>query len=388
MTRQIMQKGNRGATALLIVLFATLLFSVITIGFLGLMISDQRRAVDSEWSEAAYDSALAGVEDGKRVLAMCQSDPTSPACAAISAQECDTIARAQLVSETNGEVLLQSVGGSGLAGESVNQAYTCVIVQRDTPSYLGHLENDESVLIPLDSGGEAYTQVVLSWFTLADSQTGVTFGPGGTSLPTVVANGSNWEATRPPIMRTQFMQYDSTNIELDNFDKDTYAHTAFLYPAAAGLNTMTLFASDKRDPGDVTTGSAKNAPFATRCVNTNLEFGYACTMVVNLPDIAGPAVSPANRAALLRITALYGATSYRIQMRNSSGETVNFVNTQPSIDSTGRAGDVFRRVDARIDMTGSASDVYPRATVDVTDDLCKNFSLGASDTTWRCDLIP
>ena len=47
---------------------------------------------------------------------------------------------------------------------------------------------------------------------------------------------------------------------------------------------------------------------------------------------------------------------------------------QPKIDSTGRAADVFRRVEASVELT-DPNDVmlYPRATVDTTGSFCKSF---------------
>ena len=381
---QPITKQEQGATALFVVLFATILFSVITIGFLSLMISDQRRATDSEWSEGAYDSALAGVEDGKRVLAICQSDPSSNACLAIANESCDTIAQADLVNETDSEVLIQSNDG---AGGSVNQAYTCVIVRRDTPDYRGDLGRDESVVIPLDSGGEKYSQVTLSWFISDDSPGDPTFGSSlsETSLPAF--GTTEWPATRPPIIRTQFMQYDRGDIKLDDFDKSGYAHTVFLYPSLVGAASgIALAGDDLRNPGDLEESSDKDSPKRVVCSVTFPTFGgYVCEVDIDLPDIPKtPAVAPEDRMALLRMSAIYGRASYQVQMKNNSGEVVNFVDIQPSIDSTGRAGDVFRRVDARVDMTGAISNAYPRATIDVTEKLCKDFSIGAADSNWQC----
>jgi hypothetical protein len=49
-----------------------------------------------------------------------------------------------------------------------------------------------------------------------------------------------------------------------------------------------------------------------------------------------------------------------------------FQGVQPLVDSTGRAGDLFRRVKARIEPTGG---IYPEAAIDVTNNFCKTFQV-------------
>lgn len=385
MRRPARHQAERGATSLFIVLFSTLLFTVVTVSFISLMTSDQRRATDSEWSEGAYDSALAGVEDGKRVLSMCRLNPGSAACAAIDAERCDTIARSSLVSDTDGEVLIQSntVGG-GVSGNSVNQAYTCVIIKRDTPDYKGKLETGESTLIALNSGSESFDRLTLSWFTQEDAGLGRDASFGSLSAgPNPLPRLEDWSAdgSRPPVMRAQFMQYNrSENTSLADFNESGHANTAYLYPVnGVGLSSIDVAARDSRNPSDMSRHAAKVSPAPTRCVETILNNNYACSMTLELPDMD-------NREAFLRLTALYEASTYKIQLQNSSGAVVNFVDAQPSIDSTGRAGDVFRRVEARVELVADVP--YPRATVDINGNLCKTFSVGSDPSRYNagdCD---
>ena len=82
---------------------------------------------------------------------------------------------------------------------------------------------------------------------------------------------------------------------------------------------------------------------------------------------------PANSdVAYLRLTALYRPSSVQIQLFNAGGQPVDFNGVQFTVDSTGRANDLFRRVENR--LTVAPSDFpYPDGAVELGGSLCKDF---------------
>lgn len=361
---------EQGATSLVVVMFSVLLFAVVVVGFMQLMVGEQSASNDSELSRSAYDSALAGVEDGKRVIQAC-FDGDMDACKAIDDSNCSTTVDAGLVGTSgDSEVYLKSTSASGVNGESYEQAYTCVKVALNTPNYLGYLSAAESssVVIPLVGESNA-SYVNLEWYSSSASGTGSLLeSPLPTSL--LVAK-ANWPAKRPPIMRLELINMHSAVGDLSSQDTMSGLETVYLYPrkkVAMALPTSYLFDSDIRSK----IGSGGINLQIVGCddnITSNLS-GYVCNATLTLP--AG--LNTTTRGTYLRVTALYNSADFSAALQDGLHETIDYVRVQPSIDSTGRAADVFRRVEARVESTDDTA-TYPRATIDITSNLCKVLSV-------------
>lgn len=390
------KRRESGAVSLFLVIFAMLLITVVTLSFLRTMIADQQQASTSDLSKSAYDSSLAGVEDAKRALiyyrTLCASGDVG-GCAAeknvIDSNTCNQGLSAVVDVTNNKEVAVQQTQSANDA--QLNQAYTCVKMKLETDDYVGTLEANTSKIIPLQTTGN-FSQVLLQWFTTDD------FGTTGTSVnlqatpPQIDPGGTNqsiwpllaqssWPATRPSVMRTQMFQYGSS-FSLSSFDSNTSgvsnANTMFLYPtgatgvANAAKDTWTFTDRDIRlEP----TGT----PLGTTCSGKLSGGGYACSAILNLPVPVGNAPTDLTRTAYLRLTALYKSTHFSV-----SPIGTQFNGVQPSIDSTGRANDQYRRVESRVDLIDT-NFPFPEAALDVSGNLCKNFLVTDSSNTIPAD---
>lgn len=356
---------ERGATSLIVVMFSVLLFTVVAVGFLQLMNHEQASSTDNELSRGAYDSALSGIEDGKRVLKACL-DGDSTACTAICptgdssacGSKCTTISDAHFViPESNGEVYLKSTTSSDL-GTQYEQAYTCVKINLDTDNYLASLRDEDSVVVPLKTATTNASQITVSWF---DSKT-VTPSPGVTTLPSKTY--TNWADTKPPILRIQLINLDDSD-NLTTLDDASGGRTMYLYPTTNSSLPLD-FGTTSRNRPDTTTTKLQ----ATHCQSTGYLTVYACNTVITLPVGFGTV----GGGTYARVTSIYNDTNLSISLQDGSGADVAYDRVQPSIDSTGRAADVFRRVEARVESTDDEV-TYPRATIDITGNLCKTLSV-------------
>lgn len=379
MTVRIIQKRTieRGATALVVVLFSILLISTITVGFLRLIIQDQKRTTNDELSRGAYDAALAGVEDGKRVL-QALANGSAPVQAAIKAAidrgDCNTVHAAKILSPSDSsartdEVLITAGGSSDDSSTSFDQAYTCVKISTTTPTYQNSLDTDKSDVIPLATAG-SFTNLTIAWHSPSAGD-----GTPGhlTNTPASLPAFNQWSGSgpastvRPALMRLQLIQFNRNRVSADDLDSAAGSATLFLYPSSiSGIGSQN-FAIDGR------TGGVSVA----RVSCSTVIAGYACRATIAVPN--PPNGTPADRQAYLRVTPLYAAkTSFEVSLDNGA----QFDAVEPSIDSTGRASNVFRRVNARVRQTSTSFD-YPRATVDITNNLCKSF--GITSTEYRSD---
>ena len=395
LTRKVNMTGRKneaGAVSLFSVIFAMLLMSVVTVSFVRLMANDQNQATSNDLAQSAYDSAQAGIEDAKRALVWYQEQcrTNSASCSTwasrITTDECNEALRVTgVVRSTDiaggsgagtGEVLVQqSLSGQD---DELDQAYTCVTIDLDTPYYVGSLTSGESALIPLRATS-GFSEVVIEWFSNDDlsSPSAEVKAPSVTAGRPLLAQ-ENWELDRPALLRTQFMQVGG-GFTLDGFDYmngagESNANTLFLYPTSNGNTTATLVDRDIRmaQNGSSYPAEPGYTPYQTRCETSIVAGGYACRMRVTLPN----AIGGGREDAYVRLTAFYAATHYRVSF---SDPTVQFSGVQPEIDSTGRVNDVFRRVKASVNLFDT-SFPYPEGAVDVNGSFCKNF--GVTDTTY------
>jgi len=372
------RRKESGAVSLFLVVFAMLLITVVTLGFLRIMLNDQQQASDNDLSKSAYDSSLAGVEDAKRELiyyrTVCGTGDTA-LCNAIrnriNSDVCNVGVSDVVDVTANKEVLVQQQQSAN--DKNLNQAYTCVKINLDTPDYLGTIQANTSKLIPLTSSSE-FTTVKIEWYSEDDlgakTKTVNLLNPAANETPLYLQ--SNWVAARPSLMRAQLMQVGSS-FTLSDFDVKTgitqsNADTVFLYPTgqtgvARNVVEPLSFNDDiHQDPSVTGPGS----PEPVRCSGNLDGGGYACSVELELPQAVGQSGNA--RTAYLRLTPFYNATHFRISL----GQGAEFNGVQPSIDSTGRANDLYRRVESRVDLINTTFP-FPEAAVDLTGNLCKDF---------------
>lgn len=418
---------KQGAASIFVVIFTTLLLSVITLSFIRIMISEANQTTNYDLSQSAYDSALAGVEDAKVALLKYHECLNQGATATSGTQTCQEAIRAitannskencdiisdmlQRPHKPGQETVIQSQDFLAADGETTNtmeQAYTCVKIAENTDDYLGRLnQNYRTKIIPIRITPEDLTRlnrIKIEWFNSEDVTSAgsryarIGSGPFNTNkagyTPTV-ANYSDTnifgnEASMPPTIQAQLIQTD-TSFSLPQFntnsDRYTNQGTLMLRPSTSsrasnyiGNSASTGWAAsaDKsiNNPVDVRCADPKTSPIDT----------FACYADIDVPtpiQTSGGARNDDRDEAtmFLRLVLPYSQpeTSFSVKLMSCNGSNcspIEFVGVQAKVDSTGRANDLFRRVESRVELVDTYFP-YPEFTTDLNGD-------SGDDSIWK-----
>lgn len=414
-------KKRTGAASFYIVAISTLLFTIIAMSFAAIVISELARTTNSDLSQSAYDSALAGIEDAKVAILNYQNCLNQGYSAASSISpsanvtcdeiiyymehpDCDTVGHIlnRIPKGVGSEVLVQEVSIS--AGENANnmeQAYTCVKISSDNPDYRGTIaEGEVTRVVPIKVASPDDVQSIrVKWYSSANKQKAnaalrfsqFVLANNKVGFPTL---SQSTEAV-PPTMSVQLIQTAST-FELSQLDvSNPNAGTSdggllFMIPinrkasGHAAYDTYydissdnALRSSDTMNFVKANSKTASNLPLGVYCGEpgtSGFDPEFSCSVSLEVPDpIAGPDGSTTRNGNtfMLVLSVPYGQpeTDFAVEVCTGTvcqtSDRLSFLN-QINIDSTGRANDLYRRIEARVE-TISDHNLAPDYAVQLLD---------------------
>ena len=409
---------KKGAASFYMVAFSTLILLVVATSFAAIIVSEVTRTANDDLAQSAYDSALAGVEDAKLAFYSYQKcleqgateteiddNKNEVTCGEIihymNNPDCDMVAnilgrsviRDESDSEGSGEVMIEESVGSG---NNMSQAYTCVKIEKELSDYRTTLSSaNQMKAVKVKFAGVSandISSVKVSWFTNQDKMTSdlnySNFSVGDQS-GNVVFGSLNDEngASVPPTISLAMIQ-TGPDFALDDFEKTVGDQTnrgmVYLVPAKledlGGISGQTDYIL-VGDEGINANGflesnnkTARNLPYVVGC-NPESAADFVCSVKIALPKPIG---EERNNDTFVFVVGLpYGTPSTDVSLEfmcadgakcgaqtitNDDGsEQVDYTGVatldgvQISIDSTGRANDMYRRVEARLEgSTGSS----------------------------------
>jgi hypothetical protein len=335
------RQRSSGAASLITVIFISILLSIVVLGFVRIAINESRQSADYDLTSRAFYAAEAGLEDAKRALRSFLNGSVP-----LSDLNPDTCARPNGV---NYDPELSSA-------DEFDAAYTCMLIDPNPPNFEADLQATESMQIELQpEGGATFDKITIQWHIKADPPAGdgtnvVLRDAADTFLPKKNAWNDGGTNKYPSLMRTYLFYYPNVGINRASIDNES---VAFLNPTVGGSTDYTYTPNDNR--------GIHNA----NC-NTGVTVGeFVCKQVIYVSDSS-------SRNYILRLTSLYNATHIRVALSNGA-LPVNIEGVQAIVDVTGRAGDVFRRIEARLDIKSDASDYLTDYAFISADEFCKNM---------------
>ncbi len=347
------RKFKQGAASFYMVAIATLVLVIIATSFAAIMIAEINRTSNDDLSQSAYDAAVAGVEDARLAYynyKKCVKSGGGACEKYIGDDKCNSFVRELGRGDNESEVKVQE--GSG---NDMDQAYTCTKIDLGSYDYLSSL-NDENptrvVKVKLAEGDAKDVKAVkMSW------------GVNGETDPVVVS--------RLPILEVGLLQTGvkdgvDKKFTMDSFDMtkedETNRGTVFLEPTSGEsgdiINKDAFLKSNDK--------TVQNAPIKVKCDGGSEP---QCSVILELPDPVGGERN--NDTFMLMWSKIGGADSYRnidvkmelcdvdnctVESEESGGEDSRVrLDMQVVIDSTGRANDLYRRVEVRLEKEDTGS---------------------------------
>lgn len=336
--------GERGAIAFLTVLFIVIILTIVTTGFVRLMVREQRQSTDIQLSAQALYAAEAGVEDAVHVL----REQINGASVTLNESICDP-------ADTSPSSVSPQLNG--------DSEYTCQLIDLQPEDFIQGADSYKSILIPLnavDSSGNptSFGRININWHNNVDDGV-VGFRPNSTSTPpTNLPPVSAW--TFPAMVRAEVIRVPAGSFTRDDLYNNR--QTVFLNPTNGGSGII-------NNPATVH-ASIVSAP----CSSAGT---HACSMQIRRPGGFNVADD-----YFLRLVLLYRPGEIRVALEDASGNPVDIEDAQALIDVTGRATDVFRRLQVRVRLE-QGLDIFPPFIMATSDDVCKE--LIARDTVASVD---
>ena len=402
-----MKKFRKGAASFYIVAISTLILVIIAASFIGVIISEVTRTSNDDLAQSAYDSALAGIEDAKLAYYSyqnCKNDinyttNSGLSCAKLvdwvengnvpdgvensvesdELKECDMVS--YILGRNNGnagEVPVQE----GEVSNNMQQAYTCVTMTNTTNDVLGSLSESNpeyTVRIKSDVAGaiKKVKKVRVKWHLVED-------GEGREWSDYTIENGIKSvtfgaDAPVPAVLSVGMIQ-TSEEFALNSFDVTQGAQTnrgiVYLVPTNKddGVNNISkegfLKSNDK---------VSKNDPYIIGCDSND---DYACSVDIDIPEPIGG--NRSSETFIFKVALPYGrpSTSFSLEFfcgddevcasDSVSGDSGNrsqltLKDVQIKVDSTGRANDLYRRVEMRLEAQDVAFP-YPLYAIQALDE--------------------
>ena len=409
-----MRKFRKGAASFYIVSFSTLILVIIAASFATVIISEVTRSSNDDLSQSAYDSALVGVEDAKIAFANYQrciesghtqatsiGDSNTVDCGSMitwmESPDCDMVGHmsGRLAPNQSGEVLVrEEVSNYNGNVKELNQAYTCVMIKtvlRDYRANLTSQNNSRLVRVELDKANASDIAAIdLSWYSLRD---GESFNYSNFKNGKVVFRPiTEIRPSSPSTIEVQMIQ-TAESFSMDQINgfavdgdgngvMETDRASLFLVPtkeenyaaSKADGNYIGVYdgSSNKITAAQVArtnSQSVVNVPYVVYCSEATKD-DFMCNVRIELPEPIGG--SRNNETFLFLVTVPYGEPDTDFSMSflcrdgtacstvsNITGDSVasnvaEISGVQILIDSTGRANDLFRRVETRLESSDTS----------------------------------
>jgi len=349
-----MKKLNQqGAVAMISVVIFSIILSILVAAYARTVVSQQRQAVNYDLSTRAYYAAESGVQDAIRLI----KDTGGNNYASEGKDSCPPPS-----------------GYGDFNGSGDMLGYTCQLIDSNAPSLPIQTGQDTSFLTrvqPIDFNSTDNGELTVTW-RVADQDESSNY-VGRTPDTKLFPPTTEWQddsgAPVYPVLRLSFVQIPNAPFGRDAIKQYVY----FLNPTNGDAEAADL-------PADLTSRQSEESVVRNaRCD------GNGCSATFNVDG------SLFNGKQIYMVYhSLYGNVVGEATLR-SGGKEKTFKGVA-TIDVTGRAGDVFRRVKQTVNVEAGSgaqggqtvlSSYFDSSGLIVGDGICKFFTVGTTPSQYQ-----
>lgn len=376
MKKVIKPLNQSGVVSLLSVIIFMIIITVVATSYIKSVISQQRNALNYDLSNRAYYAAESGVQDGVRAL-------NNPANAAdIASKQLTNACLPRLGGDANGKI-------GGDATKDLNLSYTCQFITVNPSAIDTTLSADSNKMIRLKVKDPVATdtyKLVIRWSKKFDSNTPTgtvpleprdTASQEFTSEEKWLARASLATSSAHPVVRASIISYPvSGNTTRNSINQNVL----FLNPvktSVSGSGVSSVTKTGTQSSESVIQQAACHSQGPTSAVGaTTGNFGgiYSCQEVITLNGY-----DFVNDAIFVRLRSIYGSDTQAQVFLQKDNTPLLFDGVAATVDVTGKANDVFRRVRQTVPINnGISTDTLPEAAVVGGDGICKLYRVGTN----------
>lgn len=342
---------QRGAVSLISVVIFIIIITVVVMAYLTSALTAQRSSVNFDMGTRAYYSAESGIQDTLRAWS------TNP----ISKQDCTPF-----IGGLTGQL------GSGDYGLD----YTCQLIDTEPSSITGEVKPQElTAMVKLNPKTPGAVKKLRIKWSLSQIKT------GDSSIPSTLVPRDNGSQDFPTLGDWSDQKFNAMiRLNLIKYAGGSASErVVFLNPATSSNDNLTLNASS--EPTQEKTVSNASCAQSGSLVGNNNEFLCEKTLTLDNYNFAGDSI-------YARIGALYRSTNFSLELLDDKDDPVPLTNAQVTIDVTGRAKNVYRRIKQAFSLNGGyVEDNQPDAALISAEGICKQFSITNNPSDYKefCD---
>lgn len=340
--------NQKGIVSIMIASVMMIIMALITLGFTRLVQNEQRQAIDNQLSQQAFYAAESGIN-------IAASDPDFPG---ERKDDCD-------VSGYNNGVITDEVDASG---NPIDVVFTCLLIDpRPSDLVFGNdsITTNRSKVVPIRTNS-APSEIIFQWKGASTSRE-PNCNAGSMDFD---INDAAWD--KIPLLKLDLIGIPNAT-PFTREDLATNQFSVVLYPCENGGVNQIAFMDGA---GDEDIG--KIVP--VNCVD-NPSVEYPCQIGITVASLI--AARGAQREYFARFNSIYNELNVRITTNDGLGNSLLFAGAQAVVDSTGRANDVFHRLQARVPLYENYS--LPSGTIHTLDDICKLYEVRESQVIDNCN---